>query len=498
MFSFTSSSEGSSEDLEISSRPQLLTVDEGSLTFLTTTELLESESLNFQVGLDSRMVTLLLQAIDGEFNIPQSLRVKLWRKSLGISRFEKFPDNIDEVELNQSNQKVIRYDCERTRSSLEEFRSPEIRKAMEAMLTFFCSSRRLKYKQGMNEILAPFVFLKISRSIDTWQECFDLFSLFYEKFFPVIYEDDDFHHLQTACIFFRSLLRYHSPTLCSRLDAFNVPPELYVTPWFLTLFASKTHLSVVLKIWDLFICGGDAKFFPFFGVSICMGACADLQNADRLVTPQILSNLVLTDKFITGVFRRALKIRQSTPAGLVMDSPSESIAEGVSPVYVTPQEVMAQIGSRTKRFFILDCRPERIVGPFSSGRLPESLGVSFDLEELVSGRKVFPVCETFKRVAKLLRADSEAKAPEWPVNVHLVVMGITEPGHKPKLQKKDYLNVLYLCLARYCNVPRVSILKGGFLMLHKLFQSSLVSHNQKMCLFCRIESAGAVKNVLGT
>ena len=50
-------------------------------------------------------------------------------------------------------QRVIKSDVERTRARLAVFRQTKTRKLMEQMLTFYCKSQALKYKQGLNELL---------------------------------------------------------------------------------------------------------------------------------------------------------------------------------------------------------------------------------------------------------------------------------------------------------------------------------------------------------
>lgn len=50
-------------------------------------------------------------------------------------------------------QRVIKSDVERTRARLAVFRDAKTRRMMEQMLTFYCKSHGLKYKQGLNELL---------------------------------------------------------------------------------------------------------------------------------------------------------------------------------------------------------------------------------------------------------------------------------------------------------------------------------------------------------
>ena len=54
--------------------------------------------------------------------------------------------------------------------------------------------------------------------------------------------------MQCTFQLFRLLLLYHNPVLCQRLDKLQFPPELYVTPWFLTIFARTVDLDTTLHV----------------------------------------------------------------------------------------------------------------------------------------------------------------------------------------------------------------------------------------------------------
>ena len=58
--------------------------------------------------------------------------------------------------LDLHNQRVIKCDVDRTKS--EEFNSNE-RDLLEILLTLYCKETGTSYKQGMNEVLAPFLLL---------------------------------------------------------------------------------------------------------------------------------------------------------------------------------------------------------------------------------------------------------------------------------------------------------------------------------------------------
>lgn len=61
----------------------------------------------------------------------------------------------------------------------------------------------------------------------------------------------------TTCVFlsrqicfrlFRILLLYHHPRLCRFLDQYQLQPELYATPWFLTLFSNSLDLPRLFEV----------------------------------------------------------------------------------------------------------------------------------------------------------------------------------------------------------------------------------------------------------
>ena len=67
--------------------------------------------------------------------------------------------NIDDYNLNFPDEKIIIDDCNRTKineGNLEENFEENLKK----ILIFYCKLNEIKYKQGLNEILAPFLLLK--------------------------------------------------------------------------------------------------------------------------------------------------------------------------------------------------------------------------------------------------------------------------------------------------------------------------------------------------
>lgn len=105
-------------------------------------------------------------------------------KSLCPSEVQEFSI---ETDLDLENQRTISMDVVRTRS---ELLTPEERLVLEKMLTYYCKTEKLSYKQGMNEILAPFLLLT-RRNIPAYV-CYTCFKSFVEKFIPTLFVDEVF------------------------------------------------------------------------------------------------------------------------------------------------------------------------------------------------------------------------------------------------------------------------------------------------------------------
>ena len=427
----------------------------------------------------------------GDF-LDSKQRASLWCKILN----EKSPISIDvsAVLLTQTNQRVIRYDCERTRGNISYFRNAEVRQAMEALLTVYCESHSVLYKQGMNEILAVFAFLKCSGSLQTWTQVYGMFTKFIDTYCSFMFVDEDFAYLQKVCVHYRTLLRYHAPSLCSKLDGHGIVPELYVTPWFITLFASKMPIEVASIFWDLYLSENDASMFVFVAVALCISHFADLKGADKTSLPEIMTKISMrNEQDVVSIWKKALLIRSITPGHLkaeILSCNSQvctSLAGKIVPMYVTPADIAKEIRKSNKKMVIIDTRPSRLVDAHGSGEIPGAF--QFDLEVMLKGLKTFPVCETYRRMAEVLgvKVDENGKIPKWPVDVHICIVGLSDAdGIARKLVKKDYTNLFFLSLTRFCNIPRVSLLKGGYEALHSE-SVAFKNHVPTTCLFCRIK-----------
>lgn len=158
-------------------------------------------------------------------------------------------NNIESQILNQEfdtkNQKIIKNDCERTRVK-DKIIIPDFRNEIECFLTYYCKQHDFPYKQGLNEIAAPFLFLKVHiQPIDTGR-AYNLFSAFTGHFFQNLYNEADFFSLQSSIKLLNLLLNYHDPLLSNLLDYAMVLPEMYATSWILTALSRYDYIHYYL------------------------------------------------------------------------------------------------------------------------------------------------------------------------------------------------------------------------------------------------------------
>lgn len=252
-------------------------------------------------------IRVVLQGI----HLPDNLRYDVWKRVLSPEDQDDdkaLADAVRHCPRDLPNQRVIRVDVERTRVDLTEFRQERVQEFLTQQLTYFCRSRRARYKQGLNEILAPFVYLSRwcaggdgspAALCKEGSEAvvFKMWVGFVDHFVPHLYDDDvpvevknpnivevlaigarvverpppeEMIALQCAFRFFELLLMYHDPELWHFLDHNRLKPELYASPWLMTLFAQNVPMSQVFQLWESMMLapnGGEPLLIPFVALA---------------------------------------------------------------------------------------------------------------------------------------------------------------------------------------------------------------------------------------
>ncbi|RHY28437.1 hypothetical protein DYB32_005978 [Aphanomyces invadans] len=309
---------------------------------------------------DTYIITQLCRDL-GE--IPSKWRARVWKELLcpGGIKADLPWDVISMMEQDDPNQRVIRADAPRTRA--KDF-APHSRECVEQtlvhLLTYYCKCKNIRYKQGMNEVLAPFLLLRGDLSSTSpssgWTDAvvYQCFYTFIDKYLTNVFSDREFRSLQCSMRLLRLLLQYHDPNLCAHLDQHDMSPELYVTPWFITFFTRNESPDLVFALWDTVLLEDDPCLLHFFALALLEDSRDRVMEADVAELPQVLARLTFTS--VEHVCYRPLTDR-SLPALRQM---------GAAPcLNVHPQEVVAHMVSKIQTnhapnglaLLLLDCRP---------------------------------------------------------------------------------------------------------------------------------------------
>lgn len=137
--------------------------------------------------------------------------------------------------LNHEHQYIIKNDRSRTRvregKLLDSFHE-----YIEYFLTYYVKQERIRYKQGLNEIFAPFILLKYKIGI-TLSNIYILTKRFIDKFLTNYYREMHLTAINSSFSLYSILLKYHEPSIYHILEKNLITPHLYITSWVLTIFA---------------------------------------------------------------------------------------------------------------------------------------------------------------------------------------------------------------------------------------------------------------------
>uniref|UniRef100_A0AAV1VAJ8 TBC1 domain family member 23 n=1 Tax=Peronospora matthiolae TaxID=2874970 RepID=A0AAV1VAJ8_9STRA len=254
--------------------------------------------------------------------VPMELRAQVWKELLGVARSERLylDYSILQVQENLDNQRVIAADAARTRSNELRFKEPETAELVVKLLTYYCKCRSIQYKQGMNEVLAPFLLLTEQRENCTERVplaegvVFQCFYALIDRYLPQVFVDKEFRSLQGSLQLYRLLMLYHDPELCHYLDQHDMTPELYVTPWFMTFFARSLPPDLVFCLWDLFLLEAGPYMLHFVAYALVAANREKIFEAEFAMLPQVLSSLTFSSHHeLERIYASARAILKATP-----------------------------------------------------------------------------------------------------------------------------------------------------------------------------------------
>ena len=215
--------------------------------------------------------------------------------------------------LERDDQNIIKNDCKRTRV-IESVLVPGFPKILEAFLTYYCTSKEIQYKQGLNEVFGPLILLKYKFTSLKFSKIYDLGEVFIDQFLPNYFYEKDLYSLQSSLGMFLILLRYHEPSVYNRLDTTEIKPELYATNSLTTLMIGKLKLDLVYELMEKVIKCQDSLIIHFLLVALFIYQREMIINCDRNYVPALMTALTITSiEELNDVFDLALKLREKTP-----------------------------------------------------------------------------------------------------------------------------------------------------------------------------------------
>lgn len=357
---------------------------------------------------DAFIVGVICRSLGG---VPDHMRSSVWKEILGVTRAERLflDQSILQVEEDLENQRVISADACRTRGHDPFFRQPETVELIAKLLTYYCKCRSIRYKQGMNEVLAPFLILERDPPMPEGV-VFQCFYALIDRFLPHVFADREFKSLQCSFQLYRLLMLYHDPMLCHYLDQHDMTPELYVTPWFMTLFARGLQPDLVFRLWDFFLLEEHPYMMHFVAYALVAANKDKILRAEVPMLPQVLTSITFGSRNeLDAVCEAALQLAQTTPRSFERDlysvcyggftdgeMPFLRHVSGSSSLQVYPDELVANLlkriasktpSSSTPRVFEAKRSGEgESLNPLDS---PLSRSSSFSKERLASASSVF-------------------------------------------------------------------------------------------------------------
>lgn len=203
----------------------------------------------------------------------------------------------DEAAALQKLEKTIRRDLGARTSYSKYFISQGSQESLYGLCKAYALyDEAVGYAQGMNFIVMPLLFNVCIQSQSDEVACANQFQMDEVDAFELLVKlmnkyglremfIQDMPGLHRSLYQFERLLEDLEPALYCHLQRRGVPPNLYATQWFLTLFAYRFPLQLVLRIYDLIFEEGLESTILKFGIAIMR------RNAETLLGMKDMSPL---------------------------------------------------------------------------------------------------------------------------------------------------------------------------------------------------------------
>ena len=247
--------------------------------------------------------------------------------------------------------KVIEQDVLRTRAEHAFFRGARVRRLLLQVLLRYCGYYQVRYMQGLNEIVAVLLYLFFGKQESAEgagegegdeeeeddgaaaQEPLDLdidigslhlscllFERIVKRLAPVLFASEGVQALQAQLAAFHLLLYFFDAQLAGYLSREGMTTDVYAQSWFITLFARRAPIGLVLHIWDLFLTGNKPHIIIFLGVALLLHNRAHLLEVPKELVPETLVRIHFSSELeIDALYARALDLEARTPPSAVRE-----------------------------------------------------------------------------------------------------------------------------------------------------------------------------------
>ena len=220
--------------------------------------------------------------------------------------------NFDDYNLSFSDEKIIIDDCKRTK--IKEGNSEEnFEENLKKILIFYCKLNEIKYKQGLNEILAPFLLLKSKINISL-NRIFNLYSYFIDNFFNNFYYDNELYSLKICFSLLNLLLKYHDPNIFNLFEINGISAELYSTNFLLTTNSNKNDLKITYLLWNFLIEEKNKLFIFYIIIALLKYKKNVFVNFDQTNLLSYFAKIKIQDKYeLNDIINLSKIIKNNTP-----------------------------------------------------------------------------------------------------------------------------------------------------------------------------------------
>ena len=250
------------------------------------------------------------------FSIITEEKIMKWETKL-FSDFNYYRTITEEMILNSENNtkqySVIINDAKRTRVR-ESILIPNFKEILEKILTFFCKTKNIQYKQGLNEIFGPLILIQHKIRQFKLPKIYLFGEVFIDKFLPNYYYEVDFLALKGSLKLFVILLKYHEPSVYNILDKNEILPEMYATNWIITLMSGKLRLDILFELWNYLLEYDDQLMMHFILVAFIKLKRELIINSHKTFLPSLMANLTILEKDeLKKIIELADDLRKKTP-----------------------------------------------------------------------------------------------------------------------------------------------------------------------------------------